>query len=65
VDVESLFAEQYDRVARLIGRVIRNPGRAEELAVEVFLKYSGSTLPAGSSPEGWVCRTAARTAQPV
>jgi RNA polymerase sigma-70 factor (ECF subfamily) len=62
VDVESLFAEQYDRVARLIGRVIRNPGRAEELAVEVFLKYSRSALPAGSNPEGWLCRTAARLA---
>jgi RNA polymerase sigma-70 factor (ECF subfamily) len=62
VDVESLFAEQYDRVARLIGRVIRNPGRAEELAVEVFLKYSRSTPPNGNSPEGWLCRTAARMA---
>lgn len=62
MDVESLFAEQYDRVARLIGRVIRDPGRAEELAVEVFLKYSRSKLAAGSTPEGWLCRTGARMA---
>ncbi len=62
VDVESLFAEQYERVARLIGRVIRDPGRAEELAVEVFLKYARSSLPSGSNVEGWLFRTAARMA---
>ena len=62
LDVESLFAARYESVARLIGRVIRNPGRAEELAVEVFLKYSRIVLPVGGKAEGWLYRTAARMA---
>jgi len=62
VDLESVFAAQYERIARLIGRVIRDPGRAEELAVEVFVKYSKNGLPPGSKPEGWLSRTAARVA---
>ena len=62
VDVESLFVARYERVARLIGRVIRNPGRAEELAVEVFLKYSRIVLPVGGGAEGWLYRTATRIA---
>jgi len=62
LDVESLFAARYERVARLIGRVIRNPGRAEELAAEVFLKYSRIGLPVGGSAEGWLYRTATRMA---
>jgi RNA polymerase sigma-70 factor, ECF subfamily len=61
-DVETLFVAQYERVARLIGRIIRDPGRAEELAVEVFLKYARATLPGGSNPEGWLSRTGARVA---
>ena len=59
VGVESLFAEEDERVARLIGRVICDPGCAEELTVEVFLKYSKSALPSGSNVEGWLFRTAA------
>jgi DNA-directed RNA polymerase specialized sigma24 family protein len=37
-DLEVLFRSQYGRVARIIARVVRDPARAEDLAVEVFLK---------------------------
>ena len=57
-EIERLFAAEYARVARLIARVIRDPGRAEELAVEVFLRFT----PGRVAPEGWLCVTAARMA---
>jgi RNA polymerase sigma-70 factor, ECF subfamily len=62
-DLEALFDAQYERIARVIARVIRDPGRAEELAVEVFLKWSRNA-PASSldQVEGWLYRTAVRTA---
>jgi len=37
-DFESLFHEQYARIAKVIGRILGDPARAEELAVEVFCK---------------------------
>jgi hypothetical protein len=38
-DLETIFRAQYKRIARVIARVTRDPARAEELAVEVFLKW--------------------------
>jgi DNA-directed RNA polymerase specialized sigma24 family protein len=35
-DFEAVFHSHYRRVARVILRVIQDPSRAEELAVEVF-----------------------------
>jgi RNA polymerase sigma-70 factor (ECF subfamily) len=61
-DLEAIFQSQYARIARVIARVIRDPGRAEELAVEVFLKWSRNPLAQGSKAEGWLHRTAARMA---
>jgi RNA polymerase sigma-70 factor (ECF subfamily) len=59
-DLETVFRAQYGRVARVIACVIRDPARAEELAVEVFLKWSRkSDEQAGA--EGWLYRTAVRT----
>lgn len=60
-EIEAVFLKQYRRVARLIGRVIRDPGRAEELAVEVFLKWSRDRKAQRENPEGWLYRTAVRT----
>ena len=34
--LDSIFRTHYERVARVIGRVIHDRARAEELAVEVF-----------------------------
>jgi DNA-directed RNA polymerase specialized sigma24 family protein len=39
-DLEAIFHAQYKRMCRVIARVLRDPGRAEELAGEVFLKWS-------------------------
>jgi RNA polymerase sigma-70 factor, ECF subfamily len=61
-DLETIFEAQYERIARVIARVIRDPGRAEELAVEVFLKWSRNRLAQGSTAQGWLYRTAARMA---
>ena len=36
-DLETIFHAQYKRMCRVIARVLRDPARAEELAVEVFL----------------------------
>jgi len=40
LDIETVFHSEYERIARVIARVLRDPARAEELAVEVFLKWS-------------------------
>jgi RNA polymerase sigma-70 factor, ECF subfamily len=61
-DLESIFHAQYERIARVIARVIRDPARAEELAVDVFLKWSRSPAAQGDRSEGWLYRTAVRSA---
>ena len=37
-DLETIFRTQYERIGRVIAKVVGDPARAEELAVEVFLK---------------------------
>ena len=59
-DLETIFHAHYWRVARVIARVIRDPARAEELAVEVFLKWSRNAQAQGENATGWLYRTAAR-----
>lgn len=61
VEVEAVFLKHYERVARVIARVIRDPGRAEELAVEVFLKWSRDRNPQRDNPQAWLYRSAVRT----
>ena len=60
-DIETIFQAQYRRIARLIAGVIRDPARAEELAVEVFLKWSRNPEAQGKNAEGWLYRVAVRT----
>ena len=36
---ELLFYAYHERITRMIARIIRDPGRAEEVAVEVFWKF--------------------------
>ena len=57
IDLETIFSAHYDRVARVIARVTRDPARAEELAVEVFLRWP-SNQP--EHPEAWLYRAAVR-----
>jgi RNA polymerase sigma-70 factor (ECF subfamily) len=60
VDVETVFRAQYERVARVIARVLRDPARAEELAVEVFLKWSRHPQAQDENPQAWLYRVAVR-----
>src|ERR1041384_6541312 len=61
-DFEAVFRAQYERIARVIAGVIRDHARAEELAVEVFLKWDRHPAAHGEKAEGWLYRTALRTA---
>ena len=60
-DFEATFRSQYERIARVIRRVVHDPARAEELAVEVFLKLWRSPKVQGEKAEAWLYRSAVRT----
>jgi len=62
LDLETVFEAQYERIARVIAGVIRDPARAEELAVEVFLKWERTAKAQGEGAEGWLYRAAVRIA---
>jgi RNA polymerase sigma-70 factor (ECF subfamily) len=57
-----MFRAHYARIARVIGRVIRDQARAEELAVDVFLKWWRTPSAHGDRAEGWLVRAAVRLA---
>ena len=59
--LDTIFRAQYKRIARVIARVTRDPARAEELAVEVFLKWERTPTAHGERASGWLYRTAVRT----
>jgi RNA polymerase sigma factor (sigma-70 family) len=57
-NLEDLFRAEYPSVARLIASITRDPGRAEELAVEVFLRLSKQ--PPIDNTAAWLRRVAIR-----
>jgi RNA polymerase sigma-70 factor (ECF subfamily) len=59
-DIETTFLAQYNRVAQVIARVVKDPARAEELAVEVFLKLWRTPKAQGKNVNGWLYRVAVR-----
>jgi RNA polymerase sigma-70 factor (ECF subfamily) len=61
-ELDATFRAHYERMARVIGRVIYDQARAEELAVEVFLKWWRNPQAHGEHAEGWLYRTAIREA---
>jgi RNA polymerase sigma-70 factor (ECF subfamily) len=61
-DLETIFCAQYERIARVIAGVVRDPARAEELAVEVFLKLNRNRKPQSEKMPGWLHRVAVRVA---
>jgi RNA polymerase sigma-70 factor, ECF subfamily len=61
LDIEALFRMHYARVARIIERVVRDRGRSEELAVEVFLKLWRNRKAQHENVEAWLYRVAVRT----
>jgi RNA polymerase sigma-70 factor (ECF subfamily) len=62
VDLEAVFESQYKQISRAIVLIIHDPGRAEELAVEVFLKWSRNRSAQGPNARGWLYKTAIRLA---
>lgn len=56
--LEAIFEAHYPQIARLIAAIIRDRARAEELAVEVFLKWPGTPSHGASA---WLHRTAVRS----
>jgi RNA polymerase sigma-70 factor (ECF subfamily) len=60
-NIEALFRAHYSRVARIIERVVRDRGRSEELAVEVFLKLWRNQKAQHENVEAWLYRVAVRT----
>jgi RNA polymerase sigma-70 factor (ECF subfamily) len=58
LDIERVFRGHYLRLARLIAKVIRDPARAEELAVEVCLRWSANRKARGENAERWLYRAA-------
>jgi RNA polymerase sigma-70 factor (ECF subfamily) len=60
LDIDSLFRARFDRVARVIARVVRDPARAEELAVEAFVRLWRTPRAHTAQAEAWLYRTAVR-----
>ncbi len=61
-DFESTFQVHYERIVRVILRVVGNPARAEELAVEIFWKLWRNPRAQGEQAAGWLYRAAVRLA---
>jgi RNA polymerase sigma-70 factor, ECF subfamily len=57
---EALFRTHHERIIRVITRVIRDSGRAEEVAIEVFWKFWRTPRAHGPAAAGWLHRTAVR-----
>ncbi|HUK18076.1 MAG TPA: sigma-70 family RNA polymerase sigma factor [Bryobacteraceae bacterium] len=62
VEFEQAFHLHYGRVARTIARIVRDPARAEELAVEVFWKLWQRPEALGEDVGGWLYRTGVHAA---
>lgn len=60
--LDILFRTHYARITRVIGRVIHDQARAEEVAAEVFLKWRRNPRAHGTGAEGWLYRAAVREA---
>lgn len=60
--LDELFRAHFERIARVIGRVIHDQARAEELAVEVFLKWKRQSKIQKELAEGWLYRGTVRAA---
>ena len=61
-ELDAIFRAHYGRITRVIGKVIHDQARAEELAVEVFLKWWRTPAARGQHAEGWLYRAAVRRA---
>ena len=60
-ETERIFRKHYASLARVIAKVIGDPARAEELAVEVCLKWSAARKAPSEDGERWLYRAAIQT----
>lgn len=61
-ELEAVFRLHYSRITKIIARITKDPGRAEELAVEVFLRWTAARTNEELATSGWLTRTAVRLA---
>jgi RNA polymerase sigma-70 factor (ECF subfamily) len=57
---DALFHAHHARITRVIARVIRDPGRAEEIAVDTFWKLWRNPKAQREQAGGWLYRAAVR-----
>jgi RNA polymerase sigma-70 factor (ECF subfamily) len=60
--LDALFRAHYARLARVVGRIVHDQAEAEEIAVDVFLRWRRHPSAHGDGAEGWLYRTAVRAA---
>jgi RNA polymerase sigma factor (sigma-70 family) len=60
-DLEQIFRSSYPRVVAVAARVLGTRENAEDVAQEVFLTFSRTSVP-GAEAVGWLCVAAAHTA---
>jgi RNA polymerase sigma-70 factor (ECF subfamily) len=60
-DLDEIFRRDYQRVVGVAARVLGSRDQAEDVAQDVFLSLSRSSVPAGQA-RGWLCVAAAHTA---
>jgi RNA polymerase sigma-70 factor (ECF subfamily) len=63
--LDALFRAHYGRLARVVGRIVHDQARAEEIAADVFIRWQRHPSAHGEGAEGWLYRTAARQALDV
>lgn len=63
-EFEAIFREHYERIVRVVQRVLRSDAEAEEVCAEVFLRLyrAGPSVAAGGMIGGWLYRSATRAA---
>jgi RNA polymerase sigma-70 factor (ECF subfamily) len=61
-DFDAVFRAEYGRVARQAARVIRDPSRAEDLAVEAFWRLWNTPRAHGPLAAAWLSRIVTRLA---
>jgi RNA polymerase sigma-70 factor, ECF subfamily len=60
-ETERIFRKHYTSLARVIAKLIGDPARAEELAVEVCLRWSAARTAPSEESERWLYRAAVQT----
>lgn len=61
-EIDEAFRQNYSRIARVIARVVGDRSRAEELAVDAFLRWWRRTGARGEGAGKWLYRVAVRMA---